>query len=118
MRGRTFENHTLSVQTLKAGEARERGRHVEEISKHCNVLGRSLQNLSGESRQDENRARRHLARIEHWPVRRIRPCVDEQEMDNGGEAAMTGLRQPLVESSLPKAPAHKIRNSHKEARTS
>ena len=68
---------------LNPGEARRASqRLVDEVTVHCDILGRLLQSYSGETMAHEDRVRFHLARMEDSPfqinARRVR-----QRMDNG-----------------------------------
>ena len=51
------------------GEAMQKSQTlVDEATRHCDILGRLLQNYTGENMANEARARTHMARMEHSPV--------------------------------------------------
>ena len=47
-------------------------RMVDEITCHCDILGRLMQEFSGETMAHDARVRAHMASMEHSPFRRVR----------------------------------------------
>ena len=62
---------------LNPGEAtRASQRLVDEITIHCDILGRLMQSFSGEAMAHDDRIRAHLSRMESSPIRRVRQRTD------------------------------------------
>ena len=47
---------------------------VDEITCHCDILARIMQEYSGETMAHEARVRVHMQRMERSPIRRVRAC--------------------------------------------
>ena len=63
---------------------------VGEISEHCDDYGRLMQHRGGEAREQSQRTRRHLHRMESSPTREVRPRQGGSAASREGSRAMTG----------------------------
>ena len=51
-------------------------RMVDEVTTHCDILGRLMQDFSGETMAHDARVTAHMARMEHSPIRQV--CARRQ----------------------------------------
>ena len=87
---------------LNVGEAtRASQRLVDEITIHCDILGRLMQSFSGEAMAHDDRIRAHLSRMEGSPIRRVR-----QRTDPGLGAVGTATRTGGENVTLLPPPQH------------
>ena len=72
-------------------------RLVDEVTVHCDILGRLLQSYSGETMAHEDRVRSHLARMEHSPfqipARRVRQRTDSGPPEDNTASASSQQRE-------------------------
>ena len=85
---------------LNPGEARRSSqRLVDEVTGHCDILGRLLQAYSGETMAHVERVRAHLSRIEHSPLqvppRRVRERTDDGPQGGVSAAASSSTGENI-----------------------
>ena len=97
---------------LNPAEARQSSqRLVDEVTVHCDILGRPMQTYSGETMAHEARVRSHLARMEHSPARvpdrRVRPRTGARIQSMGSQSEGTFPQSTEATSSAPPQPRGK-----------
>ena len=76
-------------------------RLVDEITIHCDILGRLMQSFSGEAIAHDGRVRAHLARMESSPIRRVRQRTEVGPgnvtvTSRGGTTSSTAMAPPRI----------------------